>query len=111
MERRHILQYRINSSRQDIHDLMGLKGPVAPLRSLCPEYVHLYQNRNGRIRSGERDIQPFYQCIDRNDRLTEQEFGKAPYCSVLCSERIRRVFSASIPLVLTSDTPRIYAWT
>ena len=75
---------------------MGLKSPVAPLRSLYSEYVHLYQHSNGGIRGGERNIQPFNQCIDRNNRLTEQEFGKAPYCSVLADTAFLEAFA---PLV------------
>jgi hypothetical protein len=61
---------------------MGVKSPMASLRSLRSEYVHVHQHGNGGIRSRERNVQPFNQGIDRNHRLTDQELGKAPHCSV-----------------------------
>ena len=75
---------------------MGLKSPMASLRSLCSEYIHLHQHSDGGIRGRKRNIQPPNQCIDRNNRLTEQELGKAPYCSILADTAFLEAFA---PLV------------
>ncbi len=79
-----------------------MKSPMSSLRSPCSEYVHAHQHGNGGIRSRERNIQPFNQCIDRNHGLTEQEFGKAPHRSMFADTAFPEAFA---PLVGDNSQP------
>ena len=96
LQRRHVVQHSIDSRIQNIHDLMSLKGTMAAFLPPRPQNVQVYEHGDGRICGRKGDLQPLDQCVDRHDRLTEQEIGDAPDHRVLASSTCFEEFPPAI---------------